>query len=767
MMGVTVVVPVYNAPDDLVRCIEAVLAHTDGDYRLVVIDDASTDPRIAAWLEDLARRGLAQVTILRNPANLGFTGTANRGMGLSRDDVVLLNSDAIPSPGWLDALRRCAASDPSIGTVTPFSNNAEIASFPQFCVDNAAPDDAGAELVAMALRERSVPTYPDLPTGVGFCLYVRRALIDAVGMFDSAFGAGYGEENDFCLRAARAGYRNVLADDAYVRHTGGRSFEGRKGALAERNMALLLALHPHYLDLVRSYIADDPLRPIRAAAQTLLAASLSGAQGVLHVIHDHGGGTETHVRALIDASRQRLRHFLAIAVQDAWQVEEHRADRSVVTYEFTRETAETWPAFVGGLCATLRVALVHLHNISACRTGLLAAMPALRVPYGYTVHDLNFACPTITFLEAGRMYCGAQTDASRCTPCLAAQPEFAGVNIQDWRTRHAALIGRAAFVVAPSRWAAQTFARYFPERMPTLIPHGHPDAGRRTPGARSALMLPNDDVATVAVLGAIGPDKGARRLERLIEIARQRGAPVRFVLIGYLDAQHVPWQSDDARFTVHGRYATGDLADLLAHYRARLVLYPSAGPETFSYTLTEAWAAGYPVLVPPFGALAERVDGTGAGFVMTDEEWRNEPAMLDRIVALVGEPGAATLRAAGHEARRVGAATLAQMAEATIAVYAAAFNTPGLATSWGPFAPTRVRSALGYRPWVPPAPAAAPGPPDRAFPVGRPVTDASPPMWQTRLARRALAIRHTTLGRALHRLAPRPLLQALKARLEA
>src|SRR6185437_9240702 len=181
-------------------------------------------------------------------------------------------------------------------------------------------------------------------------------------------------------------------------------------------------------------------------------------------------------------------------------------------------------------------------------------------------------------------------------------------------------------------------------------------------GMRTLVMLPKDDIPSVAVLGAIGPDKGARRLERLAQLARARGAAVRFVLIGYLDVQRGPWQSDDAVLTVHGRYDTADLPDLLAHYRVAMVLYPSAGPETFSYTLTEAWAAGRPVLVPPIGALAERVQGTGAGFVMTEAEWRDEAAMLDRILTLVNERRDSVLRPAGRAARGVAHSTLAQMA---------------------------------------------------------------------------------------------------------
>ena len=90
--------------------------------------------------------------LLRNERNLGFTGTANRGMQLSRADVVLLNSDTIVTAGWLDALCRCAATDPRIGTITPFSNNAEICSFPRFCENNPWPPGADPEPVARGAR---------------------------------------------------------------------------------------------------------------------------------------------------------------------------------------------------------------------------------------------------------------------------------------------------------------------------------------------------------------------------------------------------------------------------------------------------------------------------------------------------------------------------------------------------------------------------------------------------------------------------------------
>ena len=751
-----VVVPIYNASSDVRACATSVLAHLRPDVRLILIDDASPDPGIAEYFAELERLAHPQVVLLRNEKNLGFTGTANRGMQLSRANVVLLNSDTIVSRGWLDALMHCAATDPTIGTVTPFSNNAEICSFPRFCEDNPWPAGRDAEPTRAALAAAAVPTYPDLPTGVGFCLFLRRAMLDQIGIFDPAFGAGYGEENDLCLRAANAGWRNVLADNAFVVHTGGRSFAGQKAELGPRNTALLLQSHPHYLDRVREYIAADPVRPLREVAAARLAVASTPGRGVLHIVHHHGGGTETHVRALIAGSKDLWRHYLAIAVDDHWQVEEHRADGKVIAFEFIRGAQEPWREFLGGICGTFDIALIHLHNISACRGGIMTALSDFPVPYGYTVHDLNFACPTITFLAADGMYCGGVTDAAVCTRCLNAQTMFPDLNISTWRARHLDLLRHAAFRIAPSLWAADMLQRYFPDCAAKIIPHGMPDGvPPQADGEPAAIALPDDGAPTVAVLGAIGPDKGSRRLERLVSLARARGAWVRFVLIGYLDVQHGPWQSDDAVFTVHGRYEPVDLPKLLDHYRVALILYPSAGPESFSYTLSEAWASGRPVLVPPIGALDERVRGSEAGWVMSDAQWRDEKLMLERVLSILGTANGEAYQKASRAALAMPHATLKEMTDATLACYAAAVASRPLAASpllLRPFPAVRVRDALGYRPWVPPArviPTVAPPP----HGIGR------------RIATAAAGIRHRLPGRVLYRLAPAALVERLKKHL--
>lgn len=750
---IDIVVPVYNAADDLRACAASVLAHLRPDVRLVLIDDASPDPAIAQIFAEFATLAHPQMSLLRNDTNLGFTGTANRGMLLSRADVILLNSDTIVTPGWLDAMMHCLATDPRIGTLTPFSNNAEILSFPRFCEDNPWPADADPAMVARAMAAMAVPTYPDIPTGVGFCMLVRRAVLDDVGVFDMAFGRGYGEENDLCVRAARRGWRNVLADNAFVVHTGARSFTAEKEALCARNLGILLDRHPHYNDMVREFVAADPLRALRDAARMKLASLASPGRGVLHVTHAHGGGTDVYMRTLIAHSAPGWRHFVATPADDRWRVEEMRADGDVVVYDFERGAHEPWRDFLGGMCATFGIGLVHLHQVSACRAGLVTALSDFPLPFVYTVHDLFIACPTITFQGPDGMYCGAQVDAAVCARCLAAQPAFDRVDIASWRAQHHALMRAAACRIAPSQWTADTLQRYFPDCPAVLIPHGAPEVfPPRGRGARMAVMLPADGVPTVAILGAIGPDKGARRIERLAEIARMRQLRLRFVLIGYMDFQHGPWQSTDALLTIHGHYAIDDLPDLFAQYRVSFVLYPSAGPETFSYTLTEAWCAGRPALVPPIGALSERVGATGAGWVMTEREWRDEVAMLERVETILADRDGVQ-RAVEH-ALAVRHATRVEMLASTFARYeeALAHGRRGQPMEMTPMQAGRVRHALHYAAWTPPAPDRLPAPASRSL--------------LARLARAAARHRNSAAGRVLYRFAPGPLVSALRSRLK-
>ncbi|MDH5263518.1 MAG: glycosyltransferase, partial [Betaproteobacteria bacterium] len=136
---IDVVIPVYRGIAETRRCLESVLgARVRVPHEVVVIDDASPEPDLSAWLRGLADEG--RITLRAHAVNAGFVASVNEGMRLHPDrDVVLLNSDTEVSGGWLDRIAGCAARDPRVGTVTPFSNNATICSYPVFAQSNPLP----------------------------------------------------------------------------------------------------------------------------------------------------------------------------------------------------------------------------------------------------------------------------------------------------------------------------------------------------------------------------------------------------------------------------------------------------------------------------------------------------------------------------------------------------------------------------------------------------------------------------------------------------
>lgn len=277
----TVVVPVFNALAALDACLAALDRTLPAATRVHVADDASTDPRVPALVDDWRRRSPLAVTAVRRARNLGFPGNCNAAFDeTGESDVVLLNSDTVPAGDWLRRLAAGAARDPRLATLTPWSNNGEIVSFPNFVSPNPLPDDPEAVAAAAA---RLQPRHPPLPTAVGFCMYLRRAALRAVGGFDAeTFGKGYGEENDWCLRAEAHGWRHALCDDAYVAHRGHASFAATGLAPGGENLRRLNARWPGYNERIARFILDDPLRDDRARfAQAIAMLAAASPQGDL------------------------------------------------------------------------------------------------------------------------------------------------------------------------------------------------------------------------------------------------------------------------------------------------------------------------------------------------------------------------------------------------------------------------------------------------------------------------------------------------------
>lgn len=298
---VDVLIPVYNGLEETLECITSALDARKLNrtpHRLVVIEDATPLPALAKALKVLAGRG--KITLVNNTVNLGFIRSMNRAMALSPNkDVVWLNADTRVHGDWLDRLRQVAYSDAEIASVTPFTNNGELMSFPQSRVSHSMPNARQqAELDDLARHCHTPPI--EIETGCGFCLYIKRTALDEVGYLDEVHLArGYGEETDWCLRARNLGWRHMGAPNVFVAHQGGISFGAEKNLRVAYNNAILRQRYPDASARFNRFCLRDPIKSARQAlqhARLRKLASLPAAAreafwpaNVERVLHLHDG----------------------------------------------------------------------------------------------------------------------------------------------------------------------------------------------------------------------------------------------------------------------------------------------------------------------------------------------------------------------------------------------------------------------------------------------------------------------------------------------
>lgn len=595
--GVTVdvVIPVYKGLEETQRCLTSVLADTDRpNGRIVVVDDRSPEPALSAWLDRLAAIG--RIILLRNRRNLGFVASANRGMAKAGNhDVVLLNSDTEVPAGWLRRLAAQAYAAPRIASVSPFSNNATICSYPR---DAGGPIPFGLTLAEIDETCRTVNAGRSVrvPTTVGFCMYIRRAALDELGGFDeAAFGRGYGEENDFCMRAARNGWDNRLACDVFVYHEGSVSFGPNAGALANQGFALMNARYADYAEIVARHVTLDAVGSCRFAV-TLALFAKSDRPKLLMVAHDLGGGVRRHVDRLVARLAGRADCLLLAASP--------------------RGSALSVPAVPGhpelplpadrldDLVTVLRhagVERVHLHHLVGLDMDVRALIHRLDVPFDVTVHDYYAICPQVNLLPwPDQPYCGEPAPAV-CNACIGARPSHGAREILSWRREQAWQFLEADRVLCPSEDLRQRLVRHGLGHRAVLAPH-EPVAA-----APWQVTMPplRGSCLRVAVLGVLANHKGAHVVASVAEAADP--SLLRIGLIGHTE-DDFPAAAEPLLHAT-GKYDDADLPALLAKAAPHVVWFPAPWPETFSYTLSAALAAGLPVVATRIGAFPERLEG--------------------------------------------------------------------------------------------------------------------------------------------------------------
>ncbi|MEM7696148.1 MAG: glycosyltransferase [Pseudomonadota bacterium] len=639
--GVDVVIPVYKSLHHTAITLATVLtAPCETAFEVVVVNDCSPEPPVTKLLETLAESG--HIRLITNKKNRGFVRSVNRGFEAHpHRDVVILNSDVMVFDGWLDRVLAPLREDPSIATVTPLSNNATIASYPNFSVDNNFELEVPSATVDVLAHRANGGTVVDVPTGIGFCMAFRRTALNEVGLFDAeTFGIGYGEECDFCMRALKKGYRNVLATGVYVKHYGSTSFGPSAKARSDKAQARLAGKHPDYANRVRRHHTADPALPSRIKLDVARLRESIGRASILFFSHTRGGGIESYLSYTRNAFMQAglmdvVARGIVLQTKQRGFVQIARFDGQELPYLPNLEAlnVERHKDSLGDIIEMLDPELVHMNSFAGLTVPsiarLMEALESSARPYWHVWHDHQPLCPRITFLDAEERYCG-ESDASRCVPCLAAtNASYEWVRIEDWRARFKTYLSRADVVSAPSEAAALRARRLADVAKVKVQPHAEQHLSDVVPMERP----PRREVLRVAVVGAIGSHKGANLLAAMVRDIRRRSLPIHIDLVGYISSDEL--RNGAPNFTVHGRYhGDFDATQKVRALEPDFYLNTSIWPETYVYTVSVAIAMALPVVTFDLGAQAERARAYGRAEILDRRLIEDPVGVNDALLAI-------------------------------------------------------------------------------------------------------------------------------------
>ena len=617
---VSIVVPIYNSHIEVKACIESILKYSSYPFELLLINDKSPDEEIKILLETYQHE--PNIQIINNDKNFGFVKSANIGLKRCKHDVILLNSDTVVSPRWIQKLLVSAYSDPKIATSTPFSNASGAFSVPEIGKNQKVPEYLSYEEMSRIVENQRSQSFFEIPTGNGFCMFIKRQALNEAGFFDEElFGRGYGEENDLCMRFAKRGWKNILNGNLFIYHKGNSSFGTEKQILMKQNRKKLDEIHPDYTDLVKQFVTNPDINYLRETIGKSLISrheiSRSTKKNILYVLHEGGGGVPNTTKDLIRSVQNNYNVFVITSDSKTMILKHYSNEGLNIINKFKLTTdwsalpfyEEEHRTIYFSIITSLNIDLVHIRHLFKHSLDLPEICTSLRIPYIISLHDFYFVSPSINLLnKEGKFYEGTLPVPWMCpSPLLTDIPN--NQKTQDhWTEKMSKVLENAAMIITTSESTKNTYCNFHPVlegKVFSVIEHGRDFNVTNL----SIPRLPSKNTQIrFLFLGNLTEHKGSKLIRNIID--KDINSRFEFHFAGTID-QHL-----EGRGVFHGSYSREDVPKMVAKIQPHFGLVVSICPETFSHTLTEFWSCGIPVIGSNLGAVYDRINRHGGGWAI-------------------------------------------------------------------------------------------------------------------------------------------------------
>jgi GT2 family glycosyltransferase/glycosyltransferase involved in cell wall biosynthesis len=590
---ITVIVPVYGAPDAVERCLRSVKQSvTEVSHDVIVIDDLSPNQSDRLLAQKLSRELGFQ--FIQNTENLGFVRTSNLGLASARQHALLLNSDTQVFDYWLEAFSSTLESN--TGTITPVSNNATIYSIPMQQDVELSTTSTFAKAMAATLHQIDADPW-EIPTSHGFCMFFSQKALAQVGFFNfEAFGYGYGEENDYSMRVIESGLKNLLTLKTYVFHEGSASFGDSVSERQKIAGEKLLSLWPKYPSLISKYLEDNPLSEFEVLARIQNFIRHNNEIDI-HFSHRLGGGVDKAIQ--LECENSLIDDVISIVVRPgvstksiSLQILDY-AGVFDIKYEFGHSPEE-----IAAALSSLKSRKVVVHHQIGFPM-LKEILEALGTQYSFRVHDYYTVCPFINLADEFGNYCG-EPGIAGCNSCIARRrPEI--LDIETWRLDASRIAENASVVFTPSSDTKKRIIKHYPNLNVEIA----------TNPVEKLVSAPFNisDSKKIVMLGELSVNKGLNIVKNLIQALPE---DVTLVLIGYIPSSLIDGclksSIKTGRLVVTGKYMNDQQAlHVLREIAPASIFFPGQIPETHSYTLDIAISTGLPIIGCNVGAIPERL----------------------------------------------------------------------------------------------------------------------------------------------------------------
>jgi GT2 family glycosyltransferase len=611
---VDIIIPIFNGLDFVKKLLISIKKNTDVPYRLILIDDKSTDPKISRYLSAQVK-SLKNAILISNDQNLGFVKSVNKGFSyVNSEFFILLNSDTEVPKNWLSRIVKPLVLEEKLASVTPFSNNATIFSFPEQkdLVNKTYKNLSLAEIDHEFSQLPLLNPVIKVPTGVGFCMGIKSKYVHQIGFLNEEFGKGYGEENDWCMRASNAGLYHGVVNNLYIYHKSGSSFlKKEKELLLKKNHQLLIKKYPTYEILIRDFINTRQISALKSLVEFKIDKN---KKNILIIDHDIGGGANHYRGELIQnllVKNKQIILFTDNAMNGLMQITFYSKKHKLVTrldnFNFFKNFFNLF-----AIDEIIYNNAVNHRDPLRLIKDILDLKKEFKFKITTLIHDFYPLCPSYTLIDKDGKYCGVPKSIVKCKSCInKLNPTFSGIlnenkNILEWRASWGSFIKSSDNVICFSNSSKEILLKAYPfiKNSIKVIPHLVKWKPIKVPLVYSSNLH-------IGIVGAINYAKGASVLNEILNYIEKNQLQIKVTLLGEISPYFY-----NPKLKILGKYEKNELPNLIVKNKINMILMPSIWPETFSYVVSEIIKMDLPLVSFGLGAQGEKVKGYKKGLIL-------------------------------------------------------------------------------------------------------------------------------------------------------